>query len=295
MTEHELNQALEYVNKNIEKIGGPPNYFTYGEIFIPDYKSFEDRQKKHFLRKLRDIVKTNMSNSEFRKDFADRLLQRLHANQDITIVLGHFTPKEIKHMYDKKFPLEKALTASKLDFGNPYTIDMIRYLENAIEFKVRTDAVNFYMTYAKQLDLLDILKFFPFDEVKRYELDTLKTVKLIKSKGLRFGVQDLFAQHIEFKFKSPILLPETSMLNQGMAVGQYLEDMPLVEFFNRINNYQDLQVKMKDYYIDHSEDKEFTRKYFECREKDNEYIAYAKQLMKDYKEEHIIEKPKIII
>ena len=80
-----------------------------------------------------------------------------------------------------------------------------------------------------------------------------------------------------------------------MAVGQYLEDMPLVEFFNRINNYQDLQVKMKDYYIDHSEDKEFTRKYFECREKDNEYIAYAKQLMKDYKSECIVQKPKIII
>lgn len=295
MTERELNQALDYVNKHIEKIGGPPNYFTYGEIFIPDYKAFEERQKKHFLRRLRNIIKSNMSKPNFRKDFMERLLQRLHSHQDISIVLAHFTPREIKHMYEKNFPLEKALTACKLDFSNPYTIDMIHYLENAIEFKVRTDAVNFYMTYASQLDLLDILKFFPFDEVKRYELDTLKTVKLVKSKGLRFGVQDAFAQHIEFKFKSPILLPETSMLNQGMAVGQYLEDMPIVEFFNRINNYQDLQTKMKDYYIEHSEDKEFTRKYFECREKDNEYIAYAKQLMKDFKSEYIVEKSKIIM
>lgn len=293
MTRQELNHALDYINKKIEAAGGPPDYFSYGEIFIADPHKLEELQRQHFLKEMRWILKSKFSDIKFRNEFKERLNQRLWANKDISIIISHFTKKEQKHMKDKGYPLTLATSGKVLNLADPIVLEFFRYLESAIDFKVDNDPVNFYMQYFKSTSLLELLEFFAFDDVKKTELKILESMDLRKTEGLRFGCNDDYINNVECGFKSKVLLPETSLLNQSMAVGQYLDLLTIADFLTGINNFHNIQLGLKEPYIENSIDKEWTRHYFECREKDKDYLAIALASLDGYQKE-IIHDKKII-
>lgn len=285
LTRLELEHAFRYINKKIEEVGGPPDFFTFGKVMVPDVEELAKAKRKFYLREFRSILEEKKKEPKFRNYTSIALLHRIQEGKDLTIPLMYFTKEEKEDMERRGFPVKFA------EMGMDMSIftDFKEYLETKTRKKLDKDFVNFIMTYISKLSDVRLLSFFAFDDIKKKELELIKSVKTVEFEGIRFGTNTDFKMSLECSFRNPIImLPEAHYDSLTLSASNYLDDMTIFDLFNALVSSVNLQVGEKNHFIESSIDKEWSKKYFEYKEKDAYFLDIAINSLDGYQESKIL-------
>lgn len=290
LTKKELLYALDYINKKLNGIGAPENYLTYGTLFVPDVEELEKAKRKFYMKEMRKIIEHESKNPKFRNLYTMATLSRIETGIDLTIPLLHFTEDEKEFMKTEKgFLVEINRARSGFDMSLPIYKPFRDYLIQVTKKKLNNNFVDFYMTFMSTQSSSILYANFTFDDIKKKELDLIKSVKILETEGIRYGVNKDFEMHMECKFKNPIIeLPEAHLNNITLGASNYLDDLTIFDLFNSLLGAIQLQTGSKEYFIENSIDKEWTRRYFDCREKDLYYINQAIVFLDGYQDHKIV-------
>lgn len=286
MTIVEFNQALAYINKKIYSIHGAEDFFKFTELEIPD----QDELDKLMLEALHDrcYQKILERPPSFKEEFKTVILWRLHDAKDITVVLSHFTDEEMKEMEKKEFPIIDAWRAKPLDFNNPKTAEMVRYIESKILWHIDNNFAEFLMTrirkFVSRIDYAqNSLVGFGFDEIKCLEIEILNKVNKKKQQGLIFGNHKDLKQNLPMTFSGQLI---TSVEIDNVA--QHISSMSLGQFFTKVRNNLYVMLGHMSNAVKHSVDKEWTKNYVDCLNRDREYLDVAMVELEEFQKEYIL-------
>lgn len=286
MTIFELNQALTYINKKIYEQHGTEDFFKFTDLEIPDANEVEREMLEALHRRCYEKILEKPAS--FKEDFKIAILWRLNEAKDITVVLSHFTKAEMVEMEQLGFPILNAWRGYPLDFNNPKTAEMVKWLEAKIIWHIDNRFAEFLMTrmrkFVSKIDYAqNTLVGFGFDEIKCLEIEIINKVNKQKHKGLLFGTHKDLKQNLPMTFNG-LLITSVKLDN----VAQHLEDMSLGEFFERVRNSLYTMLGHMDNAMKHSVDKEWTRNYIECLQRDKFYLDIAMIELEKFQNEYIL-------
>lgn len=286
MTIFEFNQALDYINKKIYAQHGTEDFFKFTDLEIPDAVEME----KAMLEALhqRCYQKILERPPSFKEEFKTAILWRLNDARDITIVLAHFTKAEMVEMEQKGFPIINAWRGFSLDFNNPKTAEMVRWIESKILWHIDNDFAEFLMTrmrkFVSRIDYAqNQLIGFGFDEIKCLEIEIINKIEKYKQRGLLFGTHKDLKQNLPMSFNG-LLITSVQVDN----VAQHIENMSLGQFFENVRNGLYTMLGHMDNAVKHSVDKEWTRNYIECLQRDKFYLDIAMIELVNFQNEYIL-------
>ena len=290
LTKKELLYALEYINKKLQEIGAPENYITFGKVFVPDVEALEKAKRKFYLSEMRKIIQSKAKDPKFYNLYSIALLGRIEAGIDLTIPLLHFSEEEKEVMKsDKGFLTEVNRARSGFNMSLEIYKPFRDFLKTETLKKLKNNFLDFYMNFMSTQSNSVLYSNFAFDDLKRKELDLIKSVKMIETEGIRYGCNTNFEMTIEASFKNPIIeLPEAHLNNITLGATNYLDNLTIFDLFNALLGAIQLQTGEKEYFIENSIDKDWSRKYFEYREKDIYYITMAITYLDGYQDTKII-------
>lgn len=286
MTIFEFNQALTYINKKIYEQHGTEDFFKFTDLEIPDATEVEREMLKALNQRCYEKIKEKPPS--FKDEFKTVILWRLQEARDITVVLSHFTKNEMIEMEQKGFPILAAWRGFPLDFTNPKTAEMVRYLESKILWNIDNNFAEFLMTrirkFVSRIDYAqNTLVGFGFDEIKCIEIEVINKVEKHKQKGLLFGTHKDLKQNLPMSFNG-LLITSVKIDN----VAQHLENMTLGDFFTRVNNSLYAMLGHMGNALKHSVDKDWTQNYIECLQRDKFYLDIAMVELENFQQEYIL-------
>lgn len=286
MTIYEFNQALTYINKKIYEQHGAEDFFKFTDLEIPN--AVEVEQKMLEALHQRCYQKILERPPSFKDEFKTVILWRLNDAKDISVVLSHFTKAETIEMELKGFPVMNAWRGFPLDFNNPKTAEMVRWIESKILEHIDNNFAEFLMTrmrrFTSKIDYAqNTLIGFGFDEIKCLEIEIINKVEKQKQKGLVFGTHKDLKQNLPMSFNG-LLITSVQVDN----VAQHIESMSLGEFFENIRNSLYIMLGHMDNALKHSVDKEWTRNYIECLQRDKFYLDIAMIELENFQNEYIL-------
>ena len=290
LTKKDFLHALEYINKRLLEIGAPEDYITFGTVFIPDVEELEKAKRQFYLAEMRKILEDQAKNPKFYNMYCVAMLSRVEAGIDLTIPLLHFTEEEKEVMKNDKGWLSE-INRSRSGFNMSGESDKAfrDFLYDEVSKKLNNDFVNFAMNYINTQSDSILYSNFSFDDIKKKELDLIKSVKIHETEGIRYGCNTDFEMTIEAKFKNPILeMPEAHLDKIALGATNYLDDLTIFDVFNAMLGAIQLQTGEKEFFVNNSIDKEWSRKYFEYREKDIYYMNMAITFLDGWQDHHII-------
>lgn len=286
MTIIEFQQALTYINKKIYEQHGTENFFQFTDLYIPD--AFEVEKK--VLESLHDrcYEKIKEKPASFKDELKTIMLWRLQEGKDITVILAHFTKNEMIEMEQKGFPVLAAWRGKPLDFNNPKTAEMLRWLEEKILWNIENNFAEFLMTrirkFVSKVEYAqNKLAGFGFDEIKCIEIEVINKIDKKKQKGLLFGTHKDLKQHLPMTFTGSLI---TTVQIDNVA--QHIENMTLGDFFIRVNNTLYAMLGHMGNAVKHSVDVEWTKNYIECLQRDKQYLDIAMIELENFQQEYIL-------
>lgn len=286
LTTFEFTQALNYINKKIYEQHGTEDFFKFTDLDVPDANEVEKKMLEALHQRCYEKILERPPS--FKEDFKIAILWRLNDAKDITVVLAHFTKAEMVEMEQKGFPILEAWRGFPLNFNNPKTTEMVRWLEAKILWHIDNNFAEFVMTrmrkFVSRLDYAqNTLVGFGFDEIKCIEIEIINKIDKQKQKGLLFGTHKDLKQNLPMTFNG-LLITSVKMDN----VAQHLEDMSLGEFFTRVRNSLYTMLGHMDNALKHSVDKDWTRNYIECLQRDKFYLDIAMIELENFQNEYIL-------
>lgn len=286
LTKKELLRAFDYINKRIEEVGGPPNFFTFGKVIVPDIKELEKKKRAYFLNETRKNL--NLKNlKKYMREVEEALCSRIAIGIDLTIVLRYFTEEEKEIMRNKGYPVDWARSGGNMQIFQ----DFLNYLDSKVKKYCRNKDtfIDFIMRFYASFSTIDLLNLFPFDKVKKKELELIASVKTEETTGISFGTNTDFKNNFQVKSRSSeIILPEDHFNSLTTSSSNYIEDTTLFDLFNNLSSLCYMQRAERDYFVSISEDKEWANRYFDFKEKDYFYLEIAINSLDGYQETKIL-------